>query len=137
MMERRGTGFCEYRKPRGSDDVVEGEDILFKAFQIPGCVKEIKPTMMTLNNGLRYHLVHLPTGFCTANWSSSRGIFSASVFTEVWAVLESLSAMLREGCAARPCRGRGASYMNFFALLMGNPLTKDNPWEKGRRRGYS
>jgi len=72
---------------------------------MPGCVKEIKPTMTTLNNGLRYHLVHLPTGFCTANWSSSRGIFSASASREAWAVFESVSAMLKkEGCAARPCR---------------------------------
>lgn len=40
--------------------------VLFNAFQIPGCVKEINPTIMTLNNGLRYHLVNLDTGFAAA-----------------------------------------------------------------------
>ena len=37
-------------------------DLLFSAFQIPGCVKEIKPTKITLNSGLRYHLVNADTG---------------------------------------------------------------------------
>lgn len=36
--------------------------ILFKAFQIPGCVKEIRPTKMTLNKGVRYHLANLDRG---------------------------------------------------------------------------
>jgi hypothetical protein len=40
--------------------------VLLSAFQIPGCVKDINPTMITLNNGLRYHLVNLETFFGSA-----------------------------------------------------------------------
>ena len=36
--------------------------VLFRAFQIPGCVKDIRPTRMTLNNGLRYHFVNRDRG---------------------------------------------------------------------------
>lgn len=37
--------------------------LLLSAFQIPGWVNDIKPTTMTLNSGLLYHLVKRDTGF--------------------------------------------------------------------------
>lgn len=36
--------------------------VLFKAFQIPGCVKDINPTRITLNRGVRNHLASLDRG---------------------------------------------------------------------------
>jgi len=44
--------------------------VLFRAFQIPGWVKEMRPTRMTLNSGLRYHLVKDDTGllYSTTSW---------------------------------------------------------------------
>jgi hypothetical protein len=42
---------------------VSFNDILFRAFQMPGCVKLIKPTTMTLNNGLLYQRVKRDTFF--------------------------------------------------------------------------
>lgn len=43
-------------------------NLLFRAFQIPGWVNEINPTIITLKRALRYHLVMRDTGFCTG-WS--------------------------------------------------------------------
>lgn len=64
----------------------EGTIILLRAFQIPGWVKEIRPTMMTLNKGLRYQRVNLETGLvCCSPPSSSTApscdCFAASVDT--------------------------------------------------------
>lgn len=60
-------------------------DVLLRAFHIPGCVKLIKPTTMTLNKGLRYHLVNFDTGF--GAWSSDACSTSGSML---------LSAMMNE-----------------------------------------
>jgi hypothetical protein len=47
--------------------------VLFNAFQIPGWVNEIKPRIITLNSGLRNHLVSLDTdlGALYTSWSES------------------------------------------------------------------
>ena len=48
---------------------------------MPGCVKEIMPTRMTLNSGLRNHRVKRDTGFeaCTSWAGPSSGCFTMSV----------------------------------------------------------
>lgn len=55
--------------------------ILLSAFQMPGCVKEIMPTTMTLNSGLLNHRVKRDTGFgaCTSWVAPSSGCLTTSV----------------------------------------------------------
>ena len=70
-------------------------DILLSAFQIPGWVKEMKPTMMTLKSGLRYQRVNLETGFvcgCPASSSDPASLvdFASSSDTLVSDILPSM-----------------------------------------------
>lgn len=48
---------------------------------MPGCVKDIMPTSMTLNSGLRNHRVKRETGFgASTSWvAPSSGCFTMSV----------------------------------------------------------
>jgi hypothetical protein len=48
----------------------ESVHVLFRAFQMPGCVKEINPTRTTLKSGLRNHRVKVETGFDVGEISS-------------------------------------------------------------------
>jgi hypothetical protein len=49
------------------------KSILLSAFQIPGCVKDINPTIITLNNGLLYQRVKRETGLTCTSVSSISG----------------------------------------------------------------
>lgn len=53
---------------------------------MPGCVKEIIPTMITLNSGLRYHRVNRETGL---------GIVSSTVPTSGSTCLDDISQRFR------------------------------------------
>lgn len=56
--------------------------ILFKAFHIPGCVNDINPIIITLNNGLRYILVNRDTGLEDISTApSSEVLVSVGIFT--------------------------------------------------------
>jgi hypothetical protein len=46
-------------------------NLLFSAFQIPGCVKEINPTTITLKRGLLYQRVKRETDFAGASFVDS------------------------------------------------------------------
>jgi hypothetical protein len=45
--------------------------LLLSAFQIPGWVNDINPTMMTLNSGLLYHRVNRETGLMCGSFAFS------------------------------------------------------------------
>lgn len=93
--------------------------MLFKAFQIPGWVNEIKPTMITLKSGLRYHLVNLETCFCLIYTSSLEFSPSLVVSTASFG-LDSLAVIIQE-CANfllfLRADYRKLLYLTFFCIM--------------------
>jgi hypothetical protein len=64
----------------------ESARLLLSAFQIPGCVNEIKPTIITLKRGLLYHRVKRETGLmCDSLVFSISGSMTLSDMTTIHA----------------------------------------------------